>query len=523
VYIGRKGGRSQLYLRSLNQFKTTPIRGTEGAHSPFFSPDGEWLGFVVNDKLMKVALAGGTPVALCEAQTLPYPHWASNGNIYFRQRFGAGISKIPSSGGTPEAVTQIDHSLSERHHLEPEVLPDGKSLLFTIWAGVQSEERHIAVQSLETGQRKILLAGNAPHYLPTGHLVYESANTLMAVPFDLKRLQIIGTSVVVLDQVDSRHYEISSTGTIIYSPLLSTAEHIMVWVNRQGKEVPILDKERRYYMPKLSPDGKQLAVSILDGSIYDVWTIELERPVLNRVTTKGSNAYAIWTPNQQHLTFTGNPLGPIDVFWRPMEADGSIEKFVSGEYPLLTSWWSPDGSELLITVIHPTRAGDISVFSKVDNELRPLLQTRYDEYAPAFSPDGRWFAYISNESGQTGIYIQSYPDLRREYFIAASRNIGAPVWSPDGTELFYLDSDDAIKMMVVSVGSGNELRPTQPRKLFEGNYVGSLEGLQEFDISADGKRFVMIKNLQDGVSETRELRVILNWFEELKRKAPVAN
>ncbi len=175
----------------------------------------------------------------------------------------------------------------------------------------------------------------------------------------------------------------------------------------------------------------------------------------------------------------------------------------------------------MVSEIHPTRAGDILVFSKADNELRPLLQTGYDEYSPAFSPDGHWIAYISNESGQIGIYIQSYPDLRKKYFISAGRDLGAPVWSPNGGELFYLDSDGGDKMMVVSVGSGPELSPTRPRKLFDGNYAGSLEGLQEFDVSADGKRFVMIKNLQDGASETRELRMILNWFEELKQKVPV--
>ncbi|MCH7679352.1 protein kinase [candidate division KSB1 bacterium] len=522
VYSGRTGDDTQLYLRSLDQFRTIPIKGTAGARNPFFSPDGQWLGFVVNDKIMRVALAGGTPVTICDILSSSKAHWASDGAIYFQAHYGAGISRVSASGGTPEGVTQLDQRHGERHHREPEVLPDGKSLLFTIMAGVHSEVQHIALQSLETGERKILLAGNAAHYLPTGHLVYVSANALMAVPFDLKRLEVSGTPAVVLDQIDWQHYQISSTGNIVYSPLLSYAAQIIVWVNRQGEEVTILDAERQYYMPKLSPDGKQLAVSIRDGSAYDVWTLELERPVLNRVTSEGSNAYAIWTPDQQHLTFTGNPFGPIDVFWRPMDARSSIEKLVSGEYPLLASWWSPDGSELLISTFHPTRAGDISVFSKADNELRPLLQTGYDEYAPAFSPDGRWIAYISNESGQIGIYIQNYPDLRKKYFIAAGRDLGAPVWSPDGGELFYLDVDGG-KMMVVSIGSGPELSPTRPRKLFEGNYVGSLEGLQEFDISGDGKRFVMIKNLQDGVSETRELRVILNWFEELKRKVPVEN
>ncbi len=527
VYSGRTGDHTQLYLRALDQFRTTPIKGTEGARNPFFSPDGEWLGFVVNDKLMKVALAGGTPMSICDIQDWTSPilsssraHWASDGTIYFQPRFGAGISRVAASGGTPEAVTQLDQSQGERHHREPELLPDGKSLLFTIMAGVHSEAQHIAVQSLATGERKIVLAGNAAHYLPTGHLVYVSANTLMAVPFDLKRLEVSGTPAVVLDQVDWRHCEISSTGTIVYSPLLSNAANIIVWVNRQGEEVTILEAERQYYMPKLSPDGKQLALSILDGSGYDVWTLELERPVLNRVTSKGSNAYAIWTPDQQHLTFTGNPLGPIDVLWKPTDARGSIEKLVSGAYPLLASWWSPDGSELLLTQIHPTGAGDISVFSKADNELHPLLQTGYDEYAPAFSPDGRWIAYISNESGQQGIYVQSYPDLRKKYFISAGPDLGAPVWSPNGGELFYLDSYGGHKMMVVSVGSGPELSPTPPRKLFEGNYLGSLEGLQEFDVSSDGQRFVMIKSLQKNVSETRKIRVILNWFEELKRKVP---
>jgi serine/threonine-protein kinase len=525
VFRGVIGDRSQLYLRSVDQFNSTLIKGTEGARNPFFSPDGEWLGFVINDKLMKVALAGGPPVSICDVQYWPSAYWASDGNVYFQRHFGAGISRVSASGGAPEAVTELDHSRSERHHREPEVLPDGKSIVFTILSGVQSEARHIAVQSLENGARKILFSGSTPHYLPTGHLVYESANTLMAVPFDSKRLEVSGMPAVVLDQVDGR-FRVSLTGTLVYParPFIRSMARKLIWVNRQGEEFPILDTERPYYMPKLSPDGKHLAVSIRDGSTYEVWTLELQRPVLNRVTSEGSNAYAIWTPDQQRLTFTGNPFGPIDVFWRSTDARGSVEKMISGEYPMLTCWWSPDGSELLVTIIHPTRAGDISVFSKSDNKLRPLLETQYDEYAPALSPDGRWIAYISNESGNSGIYVQSYPDLRRKYFIAESRfDLGSPVWGQDGREIFYLDTKGDAKMMVVSVGSGSELTPTRPRKLFEGHYVGSLEGLQEFDVSADGKRFVMIKSMQESVSETRSLRVILNWFEDLKNKVPVEN
>ncbi|MCH9008798.1 PD40 domain-containing protein [candidate division KSB1 bacterium] len=507
---------------SLDQFKTIPIKGTAGARNPFFSPDGQWLGFVVNDKILKVALAGGTPVSICDIQdwtslilSSSKAHWASDGTIYFQPRFGAGISRVSASGGTPEAVTQLDQSHGERHHREPEVLPDGKSLLFTIMAGVHSEVQHIALQSLETGERKILLAGNAAHYLPTGHLVYVSANTLMAVPFDLKRLEVSGTPAVVLDQVDWQHYEISSTGTIVYSPLLSYAPHIIVWVNRQGEEVPILDTERRYYMPKLSPDGKQLAVSIRDGSAYDVWTLELERPVLNRVTSEGSNAYAIWTPDQQHLTFTGNPFGPIDVFSRPMDARGSIEKLVSGEYPLLPCWWSPDGSELLISAIHPTRAGDILVFSKADNELRPLLQTGYDEYSPAFSPDGRWIAYESDENGRDEVFVRPFLEVDGGKWQISRSGGGQPQWGPQGQEIFFLGPDT---MMAVNVESDSSFSAGIPRALFS---TAESAGNLSYSVSPDGQRFLMSKQVTGtasaGVAEQMSLVVVENWFDDPAR------
>jgi len=272
-------------------------------------------------------------------------------------------------------------------------------------------------------------------------------------------------------------------------------------------------------MPRLSPDGRQLVVSILEDDRFGVWTYSFERDTLTRVTRDGSSGYALWSSNGTTLSFTSDRAGPINAFRQPISAQGEVERLSSHNTTLLGSW-SPDGRELLVTVVSPDTLGDIAVITPGSGDgLRALIETPSDEYSPEFSPDGKWIAYASDESGEPAIYVQSYPDLETKELVGTSGGANPePKWSPDGRELFYREGT---RMVVVSVDLGPEISMGRPRVLFDGPYSGDLEGITGYDISADGSHFLMVRPATAATAlEPKGIHVVQNWFEELKRLVP---
>jgi Tol biopolymer transport system component len=406
-------------------------------------------------------------------------------------------------------------------------------VLFTIDTGGSFDQARIAVLSLETGKVNVLLDGGTnARYSPTGHIVFSRAGALLAVPFNLERLERTGDPVTVIEGIlmepgGAAHFTFSDDGSLVYVPGdMLVPDRRLVWVDRQGEVDPLPAEPREYMSPSLSSDGQQVAVIIREGSNYDVWISEVARGSLSRLTSHPQEDFApIWTPDGKQVTFSSEMAGEFPtLWWRP--ADGSrpqellLEREV-GTARIPTSW-SPDGQTLAFTDLLDSGTGSSDIWMlPLEGEGKPwaFLATEFDESGAMFSPDGRLLAYMSNETGRDEVYVQPFsvtgPRWKRQVSVGGGAE---PVWAPDSRDLYYRNGD---KMMAVAIETERELSVGTPRTLFEGRFLpvpsGDVPG-SSYDISPDGQSFLMIKREQDLVLP--QINVVLNWFEELKRLAP---
>ncbi len=343
----------------------------------------------------------------------------------------------------------------------------------------------------------------------------------MAVPFDPQRLTATGEAVPVVEGVlqspitGAAQYSISATGSLVYVPGgIRSAQSKLVWVSRNGAEQPLVAPGRSYMFPKLSPDGRRLAVNIVEQETQ-VWVHDLSRETLTRLTFEGTtNAAPVWTPDGKRIAFQSNKEGPQNIFWQMADGSGGLERLTTSQYLNAAVSWSPDGQLLAFLEINPTTQRDIWVLRLSDRKAQPFLQTRFNETAPRFSPDGRWLAYISDESGRFEIYVQPYPGPGGKWQISTEGGT-EPMWNPNGRELFYRSGD---KMMAVDIASQPSFSAGTPRMLFEGRYETPIVPIDNYDVSLDGQRFLMLKPSEQAQAAPTQINVVLNWFEELKRR-----
>jgi Tol biopolymer transport system component len=289
-----------------------------------------------------------------------------------------------------------------------------------------------------------------------------------------------------------------------------------VWVNRNGVEQPVAAPARAYVFPRLSPDGRQVCVAIAEQETQ-TWLYDLSRETWTRFTFEGNvNLSGIWTLDGTRIAFQSNKEGPLNIFWQRADGSGGLERLTTSEYNNFPASWSPDGKLLAFVEVHPTTGFDIWVLQLNDRKAKPFLQTPFNESVPRFSPDGRWLAYISNESGRWEIYVQSYPGPGGKWQISTEGGT-EPVWNPNGRELFYRSGE---KMMAVDIATQPSLTAGKPRVLFEGRYNPSPGTSPNYDVAPDGQRFLMIKPADAGEAAPTQINVVLNWFEELKRRVP---
>jgi Tol biopolymer transport system component/tRNA A-37 threonylcarbamoyl transferase component Bud32 len=527
AYVARQGGTQQLYLRAMNSIEARPIFGTEGAIYPFFSPDGQWVGFFAGGKLMKVSVTGGATQNLGDALLPRGASWGRQGMIALAPTNVSVIQQVPDSGGTPQPLTRRQNG--EVSHRWPEFLPGGKAVLFVASANTGSwPSAQVAVQSLGAGERRNLVQGGGmyPRYAPSGHLVYAQGGSLMAVPFDPQRLAVTGTAVPVVEGVlqstvtGVAQYSFSSTGSMVYvSGGVQSAQSRLEWVSRNGAEQPVAAPARAYLNPRLSPDGRQVSVGIVEQE-SQLWLYDLSRETLTRLTFEGKqNLYPVWTPDGKRIAFQSSkegPSGPLKVFWQLADGSGGLERLTNSEDTGAPLSWSPDGQLLAYIEITPTTGYDIWVLRMSDRKAQPFLRTPFNESVPRFSPDGRWLAYVSDESGRYEIYVQSYPGPGGKSQISTDGGT-EPVWNPNGRELFYRIGD---KMMAVDITTHPGFTAGKPRTLFEGQYVPTPATFPNYDVSSDGQRFLMLKRVEQAEAAPTRINVVLNWFEELKQKVP---
>jgi Tol biopolymer transport system component/predicted Ser/Thr protein kinase len=521
-------GRRKIYLRELSEFEARPLPGTEGAISPFFSPDGEWIGYVdhFQRKLKKVSIKGGEPVILADSVHFRGGSWGSDDTIVFSPAAGTssgGLWRISASGEGLEELTVTNPNNGGTAHIWPQILPDGQSVLFTSIRASGSENQ-FELYSLKTGRRRsILKGGTYARYVPTGHIVYADNNMLYAIPFDIERLQITGSAVPIITGVmtpasRSAQCTISGDGTLAYIPAVTRSTELKpVWVDRQGQvEVLPAATPRNYGDARVSPDGRWVAFGIRDGDNTDVWIYDLTRHTLNPLTSGGNSGLPIWTPDGQSIMFGSFRTGKPQIFGQPVPGSGKPELIVTFENPPgVPVACSPDGAEVLVAWSdpkHPMWDDDIYVV-RLDKQSdmanpRAFIQRNHNQRHGIWSPDGRWVAYASDESGRWEIYVEQYPGPGVKIMVSTEGGF-QPVWSQDGKELFYRCGD---KMIATGIETKPEFRIIRSEVLFEGKYLSRVSR-RDYDVAPDG-RFLMIRESE--ASTPLGINVVLNWLGELK-------
>jgi len=513
-----------LYLRSLNELTAKLIPGTEEQTAqPFFSPDGKWIGYhsVTDSKLKKVDAHGGMPIALCDVGMFYGASWDERNMIEYGPLSG-DIMQISANGGTPQSIAESKSGPL----IYPQILPDGKTMLCT--AATSNTTGKIMVQSLKSGTPKEVLTAFGARYVATGHLIYRVRNNLCAVPFSLEKLEVTGEQVPVVEGV--RQAAISDSGTLVYIPggyIAAGPRLTLVWVGRDGKETPISAVPNEYNYPaRISPDGTRLALSIVTGENSSIWIWDFFRETMTRLTfDEGENAWPLWTPDSKQIVYrSARDHIHYDIKRKAADGAGEVEKL--GSLPNLPGpfAWSKDGEMILSwdLTISPLQT-DITTFSfEGDHAQKPLLQSKYNEDHPQISRDGRWMAYASNESGQNEVYMRRFPEVNKGRWQVSTSGGNGPLWSPDGRELYYRNGDSVI---AVSVETEPVFKAGKPRELFRGSYYTENVGqaaLPMWDISPDGKRFLMMKEISSPSTgeSPRKINVVVNWFEELKQRVP---
>jgi len=525
VYVGEdRAGRRRLYLRELDELKARPVPGTESAISPFFSPDGEWIGYAdhFQKKLKKVSVKGGEPIILGKSWSFRGGSWGVDETIIFSPSFD-GLWRVSASGKKVERLTIPDPNHEELGHWWPQILPGGKTVLFTNARKGGLDEYQIEIYSLETGKQELLFKGGTyARYIPTGHIVYARKETLCAVRFDIERLKVIGSGVpVVADLITSdltlsgsAQFSVSRDGTLAYVPVQArSAELRPVWVDRQGRVEPLRGvTPGNYETVAISPDGSRAAFDILDGDKRDIWIYDLKRQTLNPLTSNGQSYVPIWPPDGKQVLFLFRGDEQPQLFGQRADSSDEPELLITFKdmWASPTSC-SPDGRELLIS--NGINIGVVPMEQNEKSHPRPFIQRINMQRQGVWSPDGRWVAYSSDETRWWEVYVEPYPGPGLKVRVSTEGGF-QPVWSRDGKELFYRSADGDI-VTAARIETEPEFRVTSYEELFEGRYLSG--AFRNYDVAPDG-RFLMIQESEEATAPC--IHVVLNWFEELKRLVP---
>ena len=531
AYVG--GPRAQIMVRQRNQLHAIPIPETEGAENPFFSPDGQQVGFLTDGSKLQIASLNGGPLITVTDSLVGVAgaSWAEDGFIYIDGKNDEPLLRVEAkAGGVPKRLTVFDTASREGDHSWPDVLPNGKGILITI--GVKDAVRSIGVVDVSSGKHHVIL-NNAVYarYSRSGHLLYVRPDrTLMVVPFDQNAMKITGEPTV-LDQglrvtpSSTVDLAVSDNGTLLYTRGSGTGKQELVWVTRDGKAQPVdPDWQGTFSDPSLAPDGRRLAVTLLPNVSYDsiartknIWIKRLDRgPSIKLTLDRMTSSSAAWTPDGRSVTFTSNKTGSFDLWTE--RADGSTQAAMQLDEKrgLFSPRWSPDGKWLVFrTDFFETGAGDIlGIRPGIDAAAVPLVTTRFTEVAPAISPDGRWLAYTSNESGRYEVYVVPFPNTAATRWAVSTRGGTEPLWSHSGKELFYRDSGG--NLVAVEVQSTPTFSLGRSTALFFAGAYFSFARVAQYAVAPDDRRFLMIRQVPGGAPD--ELIVVDNWFEELKAK-----
>jgi len=514
VFSVREENTRRLYRRAFSSFESTPIPGTEEGQAPFFSPDGAWVGFATETAIKKVPVGGGAAQTICNEPRVGSADWGIDGMIYFTQRSGGTsgnvlLARVPATGGKTEVVAVLDSAASESEAWCPEILPGSGTVLATISTG-----SGWYILAIGAGGSRHMVASNAcfARYSPSGHLLYVDfeSQAVLAAPFDPVKAEITGPAIPLTEPVDLNFaYDLGASGGLLFVPVTSGLGDELVWMERDGKSSLACETRGRWRQPRISPDGKRIVVR-KQATNCELWTLDVDRGSLGRIAQDADNHDPVWSPDGRRIVYQhagGNGV----VVALAMDGSRATETIAEGASSGSPQSWSARGNLLVYTVIGPRTRSDIWVRAMDGSSPpAPFIATDFDETDPTISPDGKWIAYVSNETGSPEVFIRPYPDTGTASQVSTDGGT-SPLWSRDGRELFFTSGT---KMMSVPIETKPALRIGTPVRLFDGGF--NVAQPRDFDISPDGRRFVVVRH-SGGDSGKQEMRIVLNWLEEMKR------
>ncbi len=527
AFVASSDGISRLYVRKRDDTEVKLLPGTEGASGPSFSPDGNWLAFVADFTLKKASLDG--PVtALGKVRDVRGLSWAGNDSLIYTSHVSEHLSQISVNGGEPRQVSKLDESKGERSHRWPQVLPGAKAVLFTVGtlnSPDDYEQANIEAVVLATGERRSLLQGaSMARYIPTGHLVFARGGSLYAVGFNADSLTTHGTPFTVLQGVAGdqttgmAHFSISDDGTLAYIPGSPGANlRQLFWADRGGTLQPVNIPAAQYNDIRVSPDGSRVALLIGSSGSGDVWVFDIARETSTRLTFDTVNASPVWSSDGKSIFYTAiDPAGTRStVLRKPADGSREAEVVVSLASTAYIKAIEPDGSSAIIDYQVNTNLGNIvQLRLEQGSQISGMVSTPFHEYGAALSPDGRWLAYQSNESGRPEIYVRDLSESGGRWQISTAGG-EEPRWSPDARELYFRNND---LFMSVAIQARPAFQAATPKNLFGGIYNLRSNTSVSYDVNPKGDRFLMIRPAGD-ITAQAQVRVVLNWFDELRRLA----
>ena len=501
-----------------------------GSGAPFFSPDGQWIAFNDGQALRRMPSTGGPPVKMTDTGPAVIGSWASSGIVFADMN---GLFEVAPDGGQPR---KLPANLGPNEQaMFPQLVRQGQAVLFTVIPSrtntpalfANAPGARVEVLELSSGARHtVVQGGGRAQYLPTGHLVYVAGDTLYAAAFDLKTLQLRGDAVPVQRGMDTGEFAISEEGTLVYQPGIRSSGSALVWVDRQGVEQPLDAPLRPYIYPRLSPDGTRVALDVAGPPSRDIWIWDLTRKTFERFTLDpAGNPLPVWTHDGRRLAFGSDRFGVTNLFWQAADGSGEAERLLESARIEIPISMAPDG-RLLFSVDVPGNGRDVHALTlDASRHVERILYSAANELNAEVSPDGHWILYDSDESGQYEVYVRPYPQAYSGGRWQISVNGGRqPMWSHNGQEIFYRDFEGGLQAAAVEISP--TFKPGQVTRLFPNKgYAGAgmYGGARTFDVSQDGRRFLMLKQQQPGSGATASsVVVVLNWFEELKRAVPGA-
>jgi Tol biopolymer transport system component len=525
--LNTEDGKELLWVSSLGSFDARPVAGTEGATQPFWSPDSRSVGFFANFKLKRIDLSGGAAQTLCDAPSNFSGAWSRDGTIIFSRGVASGLYRVPAAGGTPVQLTAVDASRNEVEHIWPYFLPDGRHFIYLV-RNAQPENSAIYVGSLESKETKSLLqVHSSAVYAPPGYLLFVRENTLMAQAFDADTLDLKGDAFPVAERVVRNSivgrgmFSVSENGVLVTRPGGLNSNQL-TWFDRTGKQLGAVTATGSYNMPALSPDEKSVAVSradLLTGAASDIWLINLERGTQIRLTDDpATDNFPAWSADGDRITFVSTRNGQNSIYVKLWNGSAVEEPLVSSAEQKSNPTFSPDGKFIIYSQLNPKTNTDLYRVSTGDKKIETFLQTNFIETQARVSPNGRWIAYVSNETQQFEVYVRTFPDADSKVAISVGGG-SQPQWRADGRELYYYAPNR--KLMAVGVnGDGPAFTVGVARPLFDIRSLGasidqSFPGTGYYTAARNGSQF-LVPSLPVA-PERQQINVILNWTADLKK------